>query len=422
MYEKIFRTFCKGYGKAPSEFDLDREHIRTWDECQDLRSFGGLLFPGFMDVSIDNPQMSEKTLEMIKENNWMTMVLKNPTNGHIHTYWKMPKKWKNGADKTLACGLIADIHSGGTYVPIRVDDITRECIYDIGPKDEYQELPEELWPIEPKGSTPLPNLWQMGDGNRNETLFKYILVLCRNHIGNENHDIARRVIRNINWHIFKEPLPDDEVETILREDAFPDDCEIMSDKYFGGDNEKTFLHRKFADDMIEYNHVVKIDNQLHMYSNGTYIPDQESIEALIANCLKKLRKAQRAEVMADLRLVAPKKKKADSRYIAFENGIYNIETKELMDFTPELVVTNKIPVNYYPNAASEVADKALNDWACGDPSVRALLEECVGYCLFRENNLRKAFILTGGKRNGKSVFLDWVKSTLGEEKIGRAHV
>jgi putative DNA primase/helicase len=46
-----------------------------------------------------------------------------------------------------------------------------------------------------------------------------------------------------------------------------------------------------------------------------------------------------------------------------------------------------------------------------------LLEEMVGYCLYRRNELGKAFILIGDKSNGKSTFLHVVKNMLGDRNI-----
>ena len=45
------------------------------------------------------------------------------------------------------------------------------------------------------------------------------------------------------------------------------------------------------------------------------------------------------------------------------------------------------------------------------------MEECIGYCFYRRNELGKAFILTGDKSNGKSTFLDCVKAILGDRNI-----
>lgn len=92
-------------------------------------------------------------------------------------------------------------------------------------------------------------------------------------------------------------------------------------------------------------------------------------------------------------------------------------TGELKPFSTDIVITNKIPWDYKPDAYSELADSTLNKLACGDAAIRALLEECIGYCFYRRNELGKAFILTGDKSNGKSTFLDCVKAILGDRNI-----
>ena len=62
-------------------------------------------------------------------------------------------------------------------------------------------------------------------------------------------------------------------------------------------------------------------------------------------------------------------------------------------------------------------DKTLNKICCNDKQLRLLIEEMIGYCLFRRNELGKCFILTGHGSNGKSTLLDVIKRLLGEDNI-----
>ena len=103
--------------------------------------------------------------------------------------------------------------------------------------------------------------------------------------------------------------------------------------------------------------------------------------------------------------------------IAFSNGLYDLRDDSFKPFTPNVVITNKVPWPYNPAAYSELLDHTLNRLACDDPEVRALLEEMVGYCLYRRNELGKAFILIGDKSNGKSTFLYVVNQLLGDSNI-----
>lgn len=87
----------------------------------------------------------------------------------------------------------------------------------------------------------------------------------------------------------------------------------------------------------------------------------------------------------------------------------------MTDFSPDIIITNKINFNYNPNAKSELLDGTLDKLSCNDPNIRALLEEAVGYCFYRRNELRKSFILTGDKKNGKSTYLSMLKELLGDD-------
>ena len=81
---------------------------------------------------------------------------------------------------------------------------------------------------------------------------------------------ARETIRMINRYVLEDPLSDRELETILRDDAFKKPI------FF---KDKTFLFDKFAVYLKNNNHIVKINNQLHIYRDGIYVPGAMEIEA-----------------------------------------------------------------------------------------------------------------------------------------------
>ena len=246
---------------------------------------------------------------------------------------------------------------------------------------------------------------ETGDG-RNQGLFNYILTLQSNDFSVEE---ARETIRIINKFVLKVPLSDDEIETVLRDDAFKKPVFFMG---------STFLFDKFATFLKNNNHIIKINNQLHIYKNGIYISGLAEIEAEMIQHIPGLNRAKRTEVLAYLDILIRENSKAeDANLIAFENGLYNIVDDSFVEFTPEHIITNKIRWKYNPEAYSELADKTLNKIACNDPQIRALLEEAIGYCFYRRNELGKAFILTGDKSNGKSTFLSMVQCLLGDENI-----
>lgn len=62
-------------------------------------------------------------------------------------------------------------------------------------------------------------------------------------------------------------------------------------------------------------------------------------------------------------------------------------------------------------------DNTLDKICCYDKELRNLIEEMIGYCLFRRNSFEKAFILTGNGANGKSTLLEIIERMIGEENI-----
>lgn len=100
---------------------------------------------------------------------------------------------------------------------------------------------------------------------------------------------ARETIRIINKYVLKVPLSDSEIETVLRDDAF------KKPVFFSG---SSFLFDKFATFLKNNNHIIKINNQLHIYKNGIYVSGYSEIEAAMIQHIPQLNRAKRTEVLA----------------------------------------------------------------------------------------------------------------------------
>lgn len=398
----FFRGFVETKNKKCIEKFKGRTDFKTFEQVQSLPEYAGILAAETILIDVDDFEASEILFKVVKEYALTCRVYR--TSRGKHFLFKNSGVPTNKTGCKLAIGLTADIKIGtrNSYEVLKYDNQNREILYDTAENEEAQQLPRWLFPV--KSKMEFLNM-ETGDG-RNQGLFNYILTLQSNDFSVEE---ARETIRIINKFVLKVPLSDDEIETVLRDDAFKKPVFFMG---------STFLFDKFATFLKNNNHIIKINNQLHIYKNGIYISGLAEIEAEMIQHIPGLNRAKRTEVLAYLDILIRENSKAeDANLIAFENGLYNIVDDSFVEFTPEHIITNKIGWKYNPEAYSELADKTLNKIACNDPQIRALLEEAIGYCFYRRNELGKAFILTGDKSNGKSTFLSMVQCLLGDENI-----
>lgn len=401
IMSKLYKGFIETKGKASIEKLKNRTTWKTYDEVKNLNGFGGVLADDTILIDIDDSEQSEILMNIVEEYQLDCKVI--CTSRGKHFLFKNHSITRNRTHIQLAVGLTADIKVGSklSYEVIKIDGEERFCEWDIEEGGQYQEVPKWLFPV--KATADFLDM-DAGDG-RNQALFNYILTLTANDFTVEE---TRECIRILNKFVLKQPLGDDELEVILRDEAF------QKPVFFLG---STFLFDKFATFMKNMYHIVIINNQLHVYKDGVYTSAYKDIEKAMIDVIPNLKDVQRKEVFKYLMLICDEKEQSDANLIAFNNGVYDLVTGELKPFSTDIVITNKIPWDYKPDAYSELADSTLNKLACGDAAIRALLEECIGYCFYRRNELGKAFILTGDKSNGKSTFLDCVKAILGDRNI-----
>ena len=378
--------------------DRDAGDLLTLAEAQKFTEYAGILADDTVLVDIDDGDQATIMLNIVKTKGLKCKVL--ATTRGAHFLFKTDKPMQNRTHCKLGVGLIADIKGGGraSYEVLKFDGKEREVLYDAQP---YQTLPKYLNPI--KSNMNLLNMVE-GEG-RNNALFSYILPLQQNEF---NIEECRECIRVINDFVLGEPLSEEELAVVIRDGAFNKPTFFTS--------KGSFLFDKFAKYLQQAENIIKINGKLYIYRNGIYECGDEEIEAAMIEHIPTLGRAKRQEVLAYLSLLVKKESSiADANLIAFKNGVLNIADDTFTDFSPEYVITNKIPHNYNPEAKSELLDGVMKKLACGDENVYKLLFQSIGYCFYRRNELRKSFFLLGEKRNGKSTFLDMVGNLLGED-------
>lgn len=400
---QLFRGYVLTRNKECLEKFKGVKRLKTLDDVRNEDEFAAILGDETILIDVDDGPTSDLLFKMVQELGLKCKVY--ATTRGKHFYFRNPEGVveKSWTKQTLAVGITTDgkVGRNNSYAIMRFKGVDRAVLMDC-PEDEIQVVPKWLTPV--KTNQDFLTM-EAGDG-RNTALYTYILTLQSEDFTKEE---ARECIRLINRYVLPDPLGDRELETILRDDAFKKPI------FF---KDKTFLHDKFGTYMKNNNHIVKINGQLHIYRDGIYISGTIPLEAAMIKHIPNLKRAQRSEVLSYLQISVEEELKATNpAVIAFSNGLYDLRDDSFKPFSPDVVITNKIPWPYNPAAYSELLDHTLNRLACDDPEVRALLEEMVGYCLYRRNELGKAFILIGDKSNGKSTFLYVVNQLLGDSNI-----
>lgn len=402
MYDlKTQSIVFKGYRKGKENKKPLNSELYTFEEVKDMPCYGAQCDDGIIDVSFDDVSLFDQILTICEETMTTTYSLYSPHGGH--TYWRCSKNIKDGQDVILACGIKADIHSKGTYIPLKVDGKERKEVYEN--VQDIPELPEWLMPVKTG-----QELWHMKEGEgRNDALSKHAFALGKAKLTEEQ---IKNVYTIINKYIMSDPVDETELNTILRPETF----EKISTNAFFDDNGK-FQTNEFARYIIQEQNTIYVNGQLCIYDTerGFYDPNMRLIKHMMIKLFNNIPMSKRNEVYDYLTIEAPKKEQSSRRYILFKNGVYDLETHELLPHSSKYVISNLIPWNYNPNAYSELVDKTLDKFSCGDKEIRTLLEECIGYTFYRDSKLGKCFVFTGEKNNGKSTFIFMLNNLLGDD-------
>lgn len=395
----LYKGYVLSRGKVILEKYKGVKSFKSYDEVKDAESFAGILEDDVILIDIDEKEQSDVLFNIVKAEKIACRVYE--TSRGKHFLFKNDGIQSNKTHTRNAIGLTQDIKIGsknGTEC-LKIDGVERPILYDKTVKGEYQKIPQWLFPVNSQ-----VDLYNLGEGDgRNDNLFRYILVLQSQDFSKE---MTRETLRIINKYVFKEPLDDKELEIICRDEAF------QAPLFF---KDKTFLFDRFAIYLKNEKNIIKIDGLLHIYHDGVYVCDYKKIESEMIKLIPTLSKSKRKEVLDYLEiLIQDNTKRSDARYIAFQNGVYDVTTFEFLPFDPSYVITNRIDHRYNEEAYSEIADTVLDRLTCNDKQLRMILEEVIGYTFYRRNELRKAFVLLGDKANGKSTYLDMIKNLLGD--------
>jgi len=387
----------------------DGEGAKDWKMVKDFDNVGLIVPKPFIVLDFDTKSDADIMLQIIESLDLKCRVMK--TTRGIHVWFRSEEPWKNFKKTRLAIGIFSDCrsHSKNAYVKIKDSGQMRKWIRKI-PFDEVEEVPKWLYPI----SSPGHNFEFKGmtDGSgRNQELFNYIVYLQTKGF---TKDEIRTTIQIVNDYVFADPLDDQEVATICRDEAFKPDEEIQ--KEIDEKKRPSWSHNEFGDELIDAYQIITVNGQLYVYEDGFYQQDERIIERKMIDLYPSIRRQQRGEVL-DYIKIRTHKRGEDIKILPYvinlKNTRLDIRTGKCLEYDPDKIEFARIPVTYDQSAYCADLDKMLNRVFVGDREVINLFEEMIGYCLIKSNRYQKAFIMVGSGSNGKSTILDLIEEFLG---------
>ena len=157
---------------------------------------------------------------------------------------------------------------------------------------------------------------------------------------------------------------------------------------------------------------------------GLYVPAEERIRSLARQYHYTISPKDLNAVVECVRDSVPLLKESeDEDVVALKNGLFNLRSKELLPFSPDVVLRSKASVAFNENASAYVMDDGWNvdewirEFANNDPDVDKLFWQTIA-ALFRPgHSFDKAVLLyspTGS--NGKGTFVELLRNLVGVER------
>lgn len=401
-------------------------------ECADV--FSG----GIAVIQLERNSTAEKILHILDESNLHYRAV--ATESKVRLFF-----CNNGLQEnyfgTILCGATAETAGSNGYL-----DHLNGGLAVIHADNDYDELPLWLCPI--KDSSPLNSptlltgeiIWI----NYMKQVYNWIITSGK-YSRDEAYAATIETAKVLNSHFRKHPFLEKRMLSALdiAELEFNIENFYTKETDLNGKIKSVFQKDQFAEWFVERYHMINLDHSAHRYSNGVYVPiSEKECEILIIRYLENSTSTRRKEVAQTvfslLGIYASETtSEADMYYdlhsrckpemIAFNNGIFDIITGEWHDFDPDIIITNRIPIDYV-DFESKIADGAqteamqtINNWLdsfCeGNSDKRAVLEESAGLALYCRNmGLRRQHtILVGIKESGKSTYIKMVEDLIGKE-------
>lgn len=342
----------------------------------------------------------------------------------------------------LACGVVADVKVGAKN--------GFDCVKQMG------DLEWRKWENEDAQLIPFPafckpvlkgnkaqeqgSFTQSHEGSRNDKLFSFITALKN---GGFDYKSTLALCRMINRVVMPEPMPEAEVDTICRPEAYQSaymnhqkktkvsfDTGLDFSKIKPEDLDPAVMEglppRDKATLVLGLGTLRRIDGNLYVKNGSIWeMSWNESVDLHreIYKVFPYILSAKLREIRLVLTTIIPELDMAHEQHrakdlIPFTNGVYNIADGTFKSYSEyeDYYFFRQVPHDYVKNPpVPELLENFLECSTAGDRELRTMLLEMAGACFHDDIKLRGCFILVGDKAKGKSTFLNFLRNVNGME-------
>lgn len=381
-------------------------------EILEYPNIGMMLEEPYVVVDADDAKTADTLYKIIVGENIPCKVMQTTRGKHF--WFKTSVPLKNSIKPKVALTLHVDYRSWGvkddgspklSYVKVKDDGTWRQWLRTCK-TSEMAEIP--IW-LKPLGSK--YDFMEMREGEgRNQLLFEYILTLQAKKMARED---IKKTINIINKYVFEKPLPQDEINTILREESFKDEKVIEEQTWF--DEKGRFYHHIFGDYLVKDMQIITYHDRTYVYDDGYYQESDNTILHKMIELYPSVTQRQRAEVMSYIKIKTHVDEASQSDYwLNVKNGRLDLRSRKLHPHDPKYIDFERINATYDPQQKDPAVDTILKRVFCHDDELLTLFKQILGYSLLKNTRYQQAFFLTGTGSNGKSTILSMVKTLFGQ--------
>ena len=130
----------------------------------------------------------------------------------------------------------------------------------------------------------------------------------------------------------------------------------------------------------------------------------------------------KSQIKTSLQMIGRKNTPKDCKktWVQFRDVIYDVNTGESFEATPEYFNTNPIPWNVGQSTETPVMDSIFESWVGKDNT--ELLYDILAYSMIQDYPLHRIFCFVGSGSNGKSCFLRLMERFIGKDNTATSEL